>query len=312
MSEAIITPLRPKAKDPTGAQRQARFRKKRKDVITVQRSASADTPTPAPVAHPTLSPPPLAGRVSDIPALAARNGHTGITVATLTAALSLAAVSGGFSVYGMTSIFTGALYPVIGMGAALELGKLSAVAWPGHRHGSASWGLKLSLTMLVAVLMTLNAVGCFGYLSRAHIASALAGDLGVAGRSADIEARLSMQAGVVANLDRRIAQIDKAVDTATTKGRTGSAMALADQQRKTRGDLVAQRTSEARALAGLQVEKATIDGERRTIEADLGPVKFLATLLGAGDQDVLRWFTLVVALLLDPAAVLLLLAATGR
>jgi hypothetical protein len=41
-------------------------------------------------------------------------------------------------------------------------------------------------------------------------------------------------------------------------------------------------------------------------------VRYLATLLGAGDQDVLRWFILAIALLLDPAAVLLLLAATAR
>jgi hypothetical protein len=34
----------------------------------------------------------------------------------------------------------------------------------------------------------------------------------------------------------------------------------------------------------------------------LGAVRDLATLLGAGDQDVLRYFILVVALLLDPAA----------
>jgi hypothetical protein len=305
-----ITPLRPKAKDPTGARRQARFRKRRKTEVTVRRSASAETPMLAPVAYPTLSPPPLAGRDIAKPA-PERNGGTGITIAALTAALALATVSGGFSVYGMTSIFTGALYPVIGMGAALELGKLSAVAWLGHRHRSASPALKASLMMLVAILMALNAIGCFGYLSRAHIASSLAGDLAVAGRGADIEARLAMQAGVVADLDRRIAQIDKAVETATSKGRTGSAMALIDHQRKTRGELVAQRTSEARTLASLQVEKATVDGEKRTIEADLGPVKYLATLLGAGDQDVLRWFTLVVALLLDPAAVLLLLAATS-
>jgi len=39
---------------------------------------------------------------------APRNGGTGITVATFTAALALATVSGGFSVYGMTSIFVGA------------------------------------------------------------------------------------------------------------------------------------------------------------------------------------------------------------
>src|SRR5467141_2717773 len=49
--------------------------------------------------------------------------------------------------------------------------------------------------------------------------------------------------------------------------------------------------------------------DRRTIEADLGRCRYLATLIGAGNETVLRWFILVVALLLDPAAVLLLLAA---
>jgi hypothetical protein len=53
-----------------------------------------------------------------------------------------------------------------------------------------------------------------------------------------------------------------------------------------------------------------VEGVRRTIEADLGPVRYLATLLGQVDEAVLRWFILVVALLLDPTAVLLLLAAT--
>jgi hypothetical protein len=41
-------------------------------------------------------------------------------------------------------------------------------------------------------------------------------------------------------------------------------------------------------------------------------VRYLATLLGADRENVLRWFILVVALLLDPAAVLLLLAASAR
>jgi hypothetical protein len=43
----------------------------------------------------------------------------------------------GFSIYGMTSIFVGAFWPVIGMGVALEVGKLSAVAWLGHQRGTA-------------------------------------------------------------------------------------------------------------------------------------------------------------------------------
>jgi hypothetical protein len=82
-------------------------------------------------------------------------------------------------------------------------------------------------------------------------------------------------------------------------------------QRRVRAELVAQRTAEARTLAGLQVERAKADGERQLVEADLGPVRYLAALLGAGDHDVLRYFILVVALLLDPAAVLLLLAAAS-
>jgi hypothetical protein len=308
MPDTNVTTLRPKA-DPTNAARQARFRKKRKSVVTVpaDRGSVVETSSapPAPIA---ITPPLLAGRDITV----ARNGGAGITVVTLTAALALATVSGGFSITGMTSIFVGALYPVVGMGIALELGKLSAVAWLGHQRSSTSPGLKLSLIVLVAILMALNAVGCFGYLSKAHIGHRVDGDVAVAGRGADVEARLSMQAGVVTDIDRRIAQIDKAVDTATSKGRTGTAMALADQQRKTRGELTAERIREGKALATLQVEKASVDGERRKVEADLGPARYLATLLGADSEAVLRWFILVVALLLDPAAVLLLLAATCR
>jgi hypothetical protein len=68
----------------------------------------------------------------------------------------------------------------------------------------------------------------------------------------------------------------------------------------------------SRGPAGYSADKFRPHGDRRVAEADLGPVRYLATLIGAGDQDVTRWFILVIALLLDPAAVLLLLAATRR
>jgi hypothetical protein len=223
-------------------------------------------------------------------------------------ALALATVSAGFSVTGMTSIFVGSFWPVIGMGVAIELGKLSAVASLPTLRGGA---LKTALGILVAVLMGLNAIGAYGFLAKAHIGHQVEGDIAVAGQAADINARLALQAGIVADFDRRLGQIDGAIEKATSKGRTAAAMALADQQRKPRADLVAQRTSEAKALAGLQVEKAKADGERHKVEADLGPLKYLAALTGAGDQDALRYFILVVALLLDPAAVLLLLAAAS-
>src|SRR6516162_11434747 len=75
---------------------------------------------------------------------------------------------------------------------------------------------------------------------------------------------------------------------------------------------VHEREAAETALANLHIEKAKVDGERKAVEADLGPVRYLATLLGSTDEQTMRWFILVVALLLDPAAVLLLLAATGH
>jgi hypothetical protein len=83
-----------------------------------------------------------------------------------------------------------------------------------------------------------------------------------------------------------------------------------DERRQAKRNSLSDKLAvESKTLADLKVEKAAVDGERRTIEADFGPVRYPATLLGAADQDVMRWFILAVALLLDPAAVLLLLAA---
>src|SRR5215831_12856929 len=131
MTDATITPIRPSPakgeapKDRTATERKRRSRanKRKRDTVTVT------------------------------PVTVERHDGRGIVIATTAAALCLATVSAGFSITGMTSIFVGALWPVIGMGVALELGKLSAVACIGRRYGSAS--LRLALVVLVAVLMGL-------------------------------------------------------------------------------------------------------------------------------------------------------------
>jgi hypothetical protein len=233
-----------------------------------------------------------------------------LTAVLYCAALALASVSGGYSITGLTSIFVGAFWPVIAMGIALEAGKLCAVAAvPTLRWGS----LKGALIALVAVLMGLNAVGCYGFLARAQIEHAVISDATVEAREAQVQAKLDVQAGVVADLEKRIGQIDAAVMTATLKGRTRGAMQIADDQKRNRADLVRERQREADTLAEMKAQAAGLSAQRRVAAAELGPVRYLAALLGAGDRDVLRWFILVVAMLLDPAAVLLLLAAaSGR
>ncbi|HEY6259919.1 MAG TPA: hypothetical protein VIY51_29425 [Xanthobacteraceae bacterium] len=235
--------------------------------------------------------------------------HSVVTAATLVAALALATCSATFSISGLTSIFVGAFWAIIGLGIAFELGKLSAVAWLG-RHGSGA--LRAALVVLVAILMVLNSIGVYGFLSRAHIEHTQASDLTVSAHQADVGARLIVQTGILADIDRRISQIDSAVEKTADHGRGKTAMALADQQHKARADLAAARVKEAETLAGLQVQQAAVEGERKAVEADLGPVRYLATLVGASDETTMRLFILIVAMLLDPAAVLLLLTATHR
>jgi hypothetical protein len=205
----------------------------------------------------------------------------------------------------------GAFWPVIGFGIAFQSSKLSATAVLGRRC-VASPPLRAALVALVGVLMVLNSIGVYGSLSRAHLEHALAGALSVASRAAEVEAGLGVQAGLLADIDRRLSQIDSAIEQTTAHGRGKAATVLAGQQRKNRADLVAARQQEASRLGELQVQKAAVDGDRKAVEADLGPVRYLATLLGRTDEQTMRWFILVVALLLDPAAVLLLLAATAQ
>jgi hypothetical protein len=64
---------------------------------------------------------------------------------------------------------------------------------------------------------------------------------------------------------------------------------------------------EAKVPADLKLEKAAVEGERLVAEADLGRVGYLATLMPDG-----RSCSMVVGLLLDPATVLLPLAATRK
>ena len=51
-----------------------------------------------------------------------------------------------------------------------------------------------------------------------------------------------------------------------------------------------EREATETALADLRIEKAKVDGERKAVEADLGPVRYLATLLGSTDAQTMRYF----------------------
>jgi len=78
-----------------------------------------------------------------------------------------------------------------------------------------------------------------------------------------LAARIEVQAHAVADLDRRLEQIDRAVEETTRRGRTNAALAAiggasGEGQRKARAGLVDERKKEAGALAALKAERAGV------------------------------------------------------
>jgi hypothetical protein len=89
-------------------------------------------------------------------------------------------------------------------------------------------------------------------------------------------------------------------------------MNLVEHETVRRSELVEEPARAANVLAAVEVEGAGIANERQALAVDSSPVRYLAALIGQDDEKVMHWFVLAVALLLDPLAVALLLAAGAK
>ena len=84
-------------------------------------------------------------------------------------ALALSACAAFYSIIGLTTLFSGAFWPVIIMGSVLEIAKLVSVSWLHHNWKETTAFVKSYLIFAILVLMLITSMGIFGYLSRAHI-----------------------------------------------------------------------------------------------------------------------------------------------
>ena len=229
----------------------------------------------------------------------------------LVAALALATVAAYFSVTGMAEIFPGAPVAVMVLAATMEAGKLVIAGWLAAHWRRVGWKMRSVMVALVAGLALINAAGVFGKLVEAHVSVAASARSSVAERTETLDARVTAQSAAVADLDSRVAQIDRAVDESTRRGRVTRAVSIATQQRATRDGLDTQRQAATATLVGLQAQRAALVGERFRIEASAGPIQYLAMMVGAAPEAAVRWLILLMVLCCDPAAIALTVAATG-
>ena len=134
---------------------------------------------------------------------------------TMLVALVISAVAAYYSIIGLVAIFAAAMIPIIIMGAALEIGKLTTAVWLHANWDKANWWMKTYLSFALLALMFITSMGIFGFLSKAHIEQTSANAENVA-QIERIDAELARNEGLIVRSEQKIAKAESSVGNNNT------------------------------------------------------------------------------------------------
>ncbi|NBU69724.1 MAG: hypothetical protein EBS49_08990, partial [Verrucomicrobia bacterium] len=175
-----------------------------------------------------------------------------------------------YSVLGLASIFSAAALSVIIMGTVLEISKLVTAWWL-----KANW-------YRVITLMLITSMGIFGYLSKAHSDQSLvSGD--VQAKLSLIDEKIKIARGNIDSARTQLKQLDAAVDQVMSRSTSEQGAARSDQIRRSQANdrkrLLGEIEKEQNIIQKLNEETAPIRAEVRKVEAEVGPIKYIAALI---------------------------------
>lgn len=236
----------------------------------------------------------------------------------LLSGLSISAVAVYYSVAGLVSIFAAAAIPIMVMGVVLELSKLVATIWLKLNWSIAPRLIRLYLFIAVMILMMITSMGIFGYLSKAHLDQAVpTGD--VVAKVAIIDEKIKTQKDNIEASRKALTQMDAAVDQTMSRSSdekgADKAANLRRSQAKERGNLQNDIARAQKEIAVLNEQRAPVAAELRKVEAEVGPIKYIAALLYGDNPDsnllekAVRFVIILIVVIFDPLAVVLLLAS---
>ena len=235
----------------------------------------------------------------------------------LLSGLALSAVAIYYSVAGLTAIFSAAVIPIIIMGVALEVSKIVATVWLKQNWSISPLSVKTYLCVAIAMLMIITSMGIFGFLSKAHSDQNLV--------SGDVVAKIAVYDEKIntakENIDanrKALKQLDEAVDQ--VMGRSNDqkgaekAVTIRRSQQKERVRLQEEIQTLQTKIGQLNEERAPIAAEVRKVEAEVGPIKYIAAFVyGSTDETILEkavtWVIILIIVVFDPLALILLIAS---
>lgn len=232
-------------------------------------------------------------------------------------ALSVSAVAGWFSIVGLMAIFPAAAIPILTMGAVLEVAKLVTASWLYRNWDTAAVLLKSYFTAAVVTLSIITSIGIFGFLSKAHIEQTVNAGGNNELQIETLERRIAYQQTIIKDAETVLEQLDTTVATLIEydriRGDTG-AIATRNSQKEERESLSGQITDAYSTIEEIQTELSPLQKERLAIEAEVGPLKYIAELIYGNEAEdhfdaAVRWIIILIVLVFDPLAILLVISA---
>ena len=232
--------------------------------------------------------------------------------------LTISGVAIYYSVIGMAAIFAAAPIPVYIMGTTLEIAKLVGASWLKANWHRAPGFIKSYMLAAILILMMITSMGIFGFLSKAHTDQNLvSGD--VLDKIAILDEKIKTQKDNIDASRKALIQMDQAVDQtmvrSTSERGAGRAVDIRRSQSKERGVLRTEIENAQREIAKLNEERAPISKDLRKVEAEVGPIKYIAAFVYGDNptQNILEkavtWVIIMIVVVFDPLAVIMLLAA---
>jgi len=236
-----------------------------------------------------------------------------LALLTLITALAISAVAAYYSIIGLIAIFSSAVIPIAVMGVVLETGKLVTAAWVYHHWKRTPVLLKTYLISAVVVLMFITSMGIFGFLSKAHIEQTTVNSDNTL-QIELIDSKIQRERDTIKRAENTLLQLDSALEKYVELGAVTKGLNARKEQQGERNELNTTIDESTDAIATLTQKKSELNADRIAIEAEVGPIKYIAELIYGESttgvlEDAVRGVILIIVFVFDPLAVLLLVAA---
>ena len=237
-----------------------------------------------------------------------------LTILTFLSAISISIIAAGYSIIGLATLFAGAVIPIIAMGSALEIGKLVAASWLYQNWRSdVPRLLKVYLFSAIIVLIFITSMGIFGFLSKAHL-DQVQPTSGNTIKINTIDNQIKRQEIVIDRAEKTLTQLDKSIEVYLNNEYATRGLKERQKQEAERNELNTAIKNASDEIAKLSTEKANLQLAQDKIEAEVGPIKYVAELIYGNEaqshfDEAVRIVILILIFVFDPLAVLLLIAA---